>query len=114
MPVKQRTAKGRRPAFPPEMLELFARLEDTPPRKRRSQWFKDADYGLHRRLGVGFERLCSQVSVLDRRRCHHRPESPQAEDFRTVRALRLDLLAALGRIGPGDRAERAALANEVG
>ena len=43
MPVKQRAAKERIPQFGTEVLELFTRLENTPLRQRRAQWWKDGE-----------------------------------------------------------------------
>lgn len=43
MPVKQRILKERKPQFSAEVLQLFTKLERTPPKQRRAQWFKDAE-----------------------------------------------------------------------
>jgi hypothetical protein len=72
--------RHRKPRIDDETLALFVELEAAPPRRRESDSFKAQDKELHQRLGLWGERLCSQVSVLDRREEHHRPGSPQAAD----------------------------------
>jgi hypothetical protein len=88
--------RRRRPLISPETVQLFAELENTPARKRRAKEFVDRDYDLHRQLGLGTERFCSQVSVLDRAREPCRPPEYQAsKDFWVAREMRLRLLAAV-------------------
>jgi hypothetical protein len=90
--------RHRTPLFDEETVALFVELENTPPRRRKSKEFDQKDYALHKRLGLGGERLCSQVSVLDRRATYYRPEAViQYEDWRRVHGVRLQLLARCGR-----------------
>jgi hypothetical protein len=91
---RTRVSRLRSPPFDAETLALFVDLEAAPPRRGESDGFKAQDKELHQRLGLWGERLCSQVSVLDRREEHHRPGSPQAADFKRVRRVRLALLEA--------------------
>jgi hypothetical protein len=95
MPTNRRPLKrARQPTFDNETISEFARLEGVPDRLRDGDAFQKADYALHSRLGLGEERFCSQVSVFDRDEDHSRPNTPQGEDFRRVRSVRLALIAA--------------------
>jgi hypothetical protein len=93
--------RRRKPLMDPETLRMFVELESTPRRQRHSQKFGDRDYELHRRLGLGAERLCSQVSIFDHKTAYPRRGTPQYEDWERVRAVREQLLAATGLGGGG-------------
>jgi hypothetical protein len=98
MPTK-RTPLDRRLTLPlvdPEMLALFAELEAVPLRQRKTDKFKARSRELAKQLGLGYEWLCMQTTVLDReaRPCHP-PGYARNEAWRKVRAVRLQLLAAL-------------------
>ena len=92
--------RPRKPLIDDETLALFVKLESQGRRDLRSdRAFSDQDRELHRRLGLGAEWFCSVVSVLDRATEHYRPDSIQGEDFRRVRAVRLQLLEEARRRG---------------
>jgi hypothetical protein len=56
--------------------------------------FKARDKELHQRLGLWGERLCSQVSVLDRDDEYYRPGAFQEDDWRRCHEARLALMEA--------------------
>jgi hypothetical protein len=100
MPTKRTTLNRQRtPTIDAETLTLFTELENTSPRRRHSQDFKDRDRTLARRLGLGGEWLCAVVSVLDRGPHYYPPESPHYEGAERVRAMRERLLAMAGMNG---------------
>ncbi len=92
MPVKERTAKARRPQFSAEALELFVRLEGM--KARNSKTFKDGEHELARKLDLVSE-FWTCNSVLDRSRepCHP-PGCIAYNNWFTCRRVRLALLAA--------------------
>jgi hypothetical protein len=95
--VKQRTPKDRRaPAFDPEVMAQFRKLEAMSPRRRERDENYEEDYKLHRSLGLYEERRFSQVSVFDReaRPCWG-PDYPAHWAWHKVRAVRRKLLEAL-------------------
>jgi hypothetical protein len=59
-------ARPRRATFTPEVVALFAELENTPRRARCSGAFRTKDQELAKRLGLEIEHLCDCRSVLDR------------------------------------------------
>jgi hypothetical protein len=69
---------SRKPTFDTETIAEFARLEAVHDRLQDGDAFQKADYALHSRLGLGEERICSQVSIFDRNEQHSRPGSLQA------------------------------------
>jgi hypothetical protein len=78
-----------------EVIELFRALESTPARLRTGDGFQERDLALHDALGLGNERVCSVVSVLDRDRGPCRPpDYPATRDWYRVRAMREALLEA--------------------
>jgi hypothetical protein len=95
VPVKAREAKERRPQFGAEVLQLFLALETTPPRRRKSQTFKDGERELARRLGLVSEWWTGN-SVVDRGPKPCRPPGYIAQDWHRCRAIREQLLAATG------------------
>jgi hypothetical protein len=97
VPVKSRFPKPRKPQFSAEVLQLFSELEQTPPKRRRAQWFKDAEKHLMCNLfDMGAEFWMCQ-SPLDRSRkpCHP-PRMPAHEAWHACRRLRIALLEATG------------------
>jgi hypothetical protein len=58
-------SRPRRPTAPDETVELFRKLEATPMRQRSTGEFRAQDKALHKMLGLGYERTCAAVSVLD-------------------------------------------------
>jgi hypothetical protein len=97
MPAKVKAAKGRRPSFPDDaVIEIFRRLESTPRRLRKTAAFLDEDFRLHKLLGLYSERRCSICSVFDREAAPcWPPEYLAYTDWHKVRAVRLELLAAV-------------------
>jgi hypothetical protein len=98
MPTKRTPLdRQRKPVLDAETLALFMELEGVPRRQRKNREFNDRDYELHRRLGLGAERLCSQVSVFE-----GDDEGPgphrivQHADWLKVREARKQLLTAAG------------------
>jgi hypothetical protein len=88
--------RPRRPAAPDDVIEIFRRLEATPLRQRKSDAFRDEDFRLHRLLGLYSERRCSVCSVFDREaEPPWPPEYVAHKDWHKVRAVRLELLAAV-------------------
>jgi hypothetical protein len=55
VPVKQRILKERIPQFSTGTLQLFAKLEATPPRERKSRQFRDDERRLAEMLGLETE-----------------------------------------------------------
>jgi hypothetical protein len=97
VPVKQRLPKERIPQFSREVLELFAELERTPPKQRRTQRFRDAEKHLMcDLLDMGGEFWMMQ-SPLDRslKPCYP-PRMPAHDAWHTCRRLRIALLEATG------------------
>jgi len=89
--------RPRRPAFSDEALALFARLEALPPRRRNRAQIAE----LARLLGLTEESL-TMNSVLDRSGPRHPSDEYVANtDWRTCRAVREQLLAAIGRLDHG-------------
>jgi hypothetical protein len=86
-----------------ETVARFKELELTPPRRRNTDTFKEQDYALHGQLGLGYERLCAQISVLDRRPHYYRPGGAHYENAERVRTTRLRLLTLAGMGGPGQK-----------
>jgi hypothetical protein len=97
MSAKVKVAKGRKPSFPDDdVIEIFRRLENMSPRQHKSDAFRDEDVRLHRLLGLYSEWRCSSCSVFDREASPPWPEDmPAAKDWHKVRAVRLELLAAI-------------------
>jgi hypothetical protein len=91
MPVKQRVAKERRPAFSAEIIELFVKLEHT---SRRSQAFKNGSKELARLLGLSTEWWMMQ-HVNDRAGAPP-PWLAAHAAWQRCRAVREQLLAASG------------------
>jgi hypothetical protein len=89
--------RPRRPTTSDDVLEIFRRLENTPMRARKSDAFLDEDFRLHRLLGLYSERRCSICSVLDRSSVSPPwpSEYPAHKDWHRVRAVRVELLAAV-------------------
>ncbi|MGA6967560.1 MAG: hypothetical protein WBZ51_28590 [Xanthobacteraceae bacterium] len=98
MPVKQRAAKERIPQFGTEVLELFTRLENTPLRQRRAQWWKDGEKFLMCSLldmGGEFWMMCSPLNREPERFCPP-PHMCAHDAWHACRRLRIDLLEATG------------------
>src|SRR5262249_48051832 len=97
MPVKQREAKERRPQFSVEVLTLFAKLEATPPRRRRTQEFKA---GVKRVITLPnlTDELWTMNSVLEPGPCYTAPPYVAFDHWHTCRRVRQELLAALARL----------------
>jgi hypothetical protein len=96
MPTK-RVPLDRRltPPLTPEIVRLFVKLERAPPRQRKTEEFKARSRELARRLGLGYEWLCMQTSVLDREAAPcHPPGYARNESWRKVRAVRDRLIQA--------------------
>jgi hypothetical protein len=95
--------RHRKSLIDSETLALFIKLESTPRRDyyelRDDDELTRQDKELARRLGLLGEWFCSICSVLDRREEHCNPGSLQEIDFKRVRAVRLDLLAAASARG---------------
>jgi hypothetical protein len=102
MPAKSRQAKVRRSGSDDDVLEIFRRLEAVPPRRRKTDAFRDEDFRLHRLLGLYSERRCSICSVLDRSSVSPPwpSEYPAHRDWHKVRAVRLELLEAIKETAP--------------
>ena len=97
MPVKQRILKERKPQFSAEVLELFTRLERTPLKQRRAQWWKDGEkFLMCSLLDYGGEFWMIQ-SPLDRSRkpCSS-PRQCAYEAWHKCRHLRVALLKSTG------------------
>jgi hypothetical protein len=94
MPAKLREAKERRPSFSREVLALFAKLEATPARQRRTQEFKDGAHQLARLLEQTDEYWTGN-SVLDRGKPCHPPGYIATVHWGRCRAMRKQLLEAL-------------------
>jgi hypothetical protein len=97
MPVKQRAAKERIPQFSTEVLELFTKLERTPLKQRRAQWWKDGEKHLMCDLldfdtGSAFW-MCQSPLDRSRKPCYP-PRMPAHEAWHKCRHLRIALLAA--------------------
>jgi hypothetical protein len=94
MPVKQRSAKARRPTFSAEALDLFEELERM--RSQRSEAFRDKSLRLARMLGLTTEWWCSITHVNERGPPPVHPEGYVAREawFR-CRAVRIQLLQAV-------------------
>jgi hypothetical protein len=92
VPVKQRTAKSRRPQFSAEVVALFAELEGI---RQGSKAFEDGSHELARRLNLVGE-WWRGSHVLDRSPgpCHP-PDCVAYEDWFHVRRVRKALLAAV-------------------
>jgi hypothetical protein len=96
MPVKARTAKGRKSVFSDDALALFAELNAVPLRNRDDD-FKARDRELARMLGLGGQWLCSVASVTDGRPLRPASMTPSTyADHVKVRVVRERLLAAIG------------------
>lgn len=116
MPVKLRIAKQRRPLFSLEVLELFIHLEGI--RDEDSREFQDGSKRLAQLLNLGAEYLCSCTSVTHRELHHSMPNDdyPSAQDWLRVRAVRLQLLAAVAeaqRNGVAIRTDRVAPSHDA-
>jgi hypothetical protein len=91
----------QRTRFTPEILELFARLEAIPPRRRDATDLKR----LHRLLGLTRE-FWGGNSVLDRDKVPPWPDHMIGHhDWFRVHAVRLDLLEACGLADTSTRRE---------
>ena len=95
MPAKLRVVKGRHPEFSTETLELFMRLDKTPPRERDSREFKDAVRTLMYRLNLTDE-FWTMNSVVDRFGLRHPEGSVANEHWYRCRRVRAALLEAVG------------------
>jgi len=85
----------RRPQFSLEALQLFAKLETIV--EQDSHEFKVGSKKLAALLGLGAEFLCSGASVNDKSaEPPWPPNYPASQDFWRVRAVRHQLLAAVG------------------
>ncbi|MBV8444099.1 MAG: hypothetical protein JO312_26670 [Hyphomicrobiales bacterium] len=92
--------RHRKPLIDDETMALFVQLESMGLGSRNGDdEIRRLERQLHERLGICGEWFCSVVSVLDRRTESRRPGSPQDEDFRRVRAVRLQLLEEAARRG---------------
>jgi hypothetical protein len=94
MPARLREAKARRRQFSAEVLALFAKLEATPARQRRTQEFKDGAHQLARLLEQTDEYWTGN-SVLDRGRPCHPTGYIATVHWARCRAMRKQLLGAL-------------------
>jgi hypothetical protein len=93
MPAKLRLPKNRRPVFGAEVLRLFAELEHG---TRRGTGFKKGERRLMSVLGLNDE-WWRGSSVFDRAHAPYYPSHTCAyADFFRVRAVRRQLLAAIG------------------
>jgi hypothetical protein len=91
--------RARSPRIDSETIALFKELNAVPERRRESQEFQARDKELHERLGLGYERLCSQVSTLDPRPTTHYRQNYQPHQYGNwlrMRELRLRLLTLAG------------------
>jgi hypothetical protein len=88
-------SRPRHPSFSPEILELFRRLETTPPRRRSSGEFKAGSKRLAALLGLTTQWWAMKHVEDDNK---HRPrEGLAAHDYwLTVRTVRQQLLEATG------------------
>jgi hypothetical protein len=96
VPVKQRTAKARRPVFAPEVIALFVELERLP---RQSPRFEEGSRALAEKLGLMDEWFTMQ-HVNDRSAgpCHP-PWLVAHGDWFRCRRVREQLLAAAHEAG---------------
>jgi hypothetical protein len=93
MPAKLRVPKDRRPVFGAEVLRLFAEFEHG---ARRGEGFKKGERRLMSLLDLNSE-WWRGSSVFNRaRRPCHPPSCLAHADFYRVRAVRRQLLAAIG------------------
>jgi hypothetical protein len=92
-----RPLRRPRPQFSAEVLELFAKLESMV--DQDSHEFKTGSKRLAAMLHLGAEWLCSAVDVnmKDLEPCWP-SDHPACDDFRRVRAIREQLLAALAAV----------------
>jgi hypothetical protein len=92
MPVKDRTAKVRRPSFALEAVALFVRLESLSP---HSQEFKQGSRQLARMLNLTAEWwTCNHVNDRSEGPCHP-PGYIAYSDWHTCREVRKALLEAV-------------------
>jgi hypothetical protein len=79
--------RPRRPTAPDDVTEIFRRLENMPPRLRKTGTFLDEDFRLHRLLNLYSERRCSMFSRESEPPWP--PEYVAHNDWHRVRQVRL-------------------------
>jgi hypothetical protein len=89
--------RRRTPVITRETLSLFQRLDETPPRQRRSKAFREAADRLHEQLGLHSEYFLSGhgADVLDDGECPFRPPQYHVVSWQACRDVRERLLAML-------------------
>jgi hypothetical protein len=106
MGTRQAINPKLRQKFSPEILQLFAKLEAVPLRKRRARWWRDT----HKHfmcdpllLDMGDEFWMCQ-SPLDRSPNYYSPRECAHDAWHACRHLRIALLAATGLDAQSSRA----------